>query len=247
MSMSPGAFRANAPPLDVAAMERDLGRIPAVTSVRVVVEADELQEVHLVGSAGRSPKLIGRDVQSLLAARWGIDVDHRKISVVQLEGPDDIAADQVDLTASKPAEPAQPSGSSRAAPSGAPAEQLRSVFIVGMSISVSGNQADASVTVAIGDRQATGAASGVPTWPGQCRLAAAAAIEALAALDDRAVGLAVADLTTVRVGSDDVVVTLLTSWKDGFGANLAGAATVTATGELRASAESVLAGFAASR
>jgi hypothetical protein len=237
MSMSPGAFRANAPPLDVAAMERDLGRIPAVTSVRVVVEADELQEVHIVGSAGRSPKLIGRDVQSLLAARWGIDVDHRKVSVVQLDDAEEGAAEGVDLTAP---EPPLASGS-------APAAGALSAYIVAMSISVSGNQADASVTVALGDRQATGAASGIPTWPGQRRLAAAAAVEALASLDERVAGFSVADVTTVRVGNEEVVVTMLSSWKDGFGANVAGAAPVTATGELRAAAESVLAGFAASR
>ena len=235
--MSPGAFRVNAPPLDVAAMERDLGRIPAVTSVRVIVEADELQEVHIVGSAGRSPKLIGRDVQSLLAARWGIDVDHRKVSVVQLEGAEDGAGSGVDLTAP---EPARPTGS-------APAARPQGAYIAAMSISVAGNQADASVTVALGDRRATGAASGVSSWSVQRRLAAVAAVEALAALDDRAVGFSVAEVTTVRVGSEDVVVAILSSWTDGFGTTITGAAPVTATGELRASAESVLAGFAASR
>src|SRR5207237_460293 len=90
MSMSPGAFRANTPPMDPEAMERDLTRIPAVTSARVMIEDDELREVHVVSGGNRSPKLIGRDVQSLLAAQWGIDVDHRKVSVVQLDDGDDV-------------------------------------------------------------------------------------------------------------------------------------------------------------
>src|SRR5882762_3074901 len=91
MSINPGAFRANQPVLDIPAIERDLGRITAVTSARVVVEDEQLREVHLVCAGGRSPKLVGRDAQSLLAARWGIDVDHRKVSVVQIVGEEEEA------------------------------------------------------------------------------------------------------------------------------------------------------------
>src|SRR5687767_10042236 len=93
MSMSSGAFRANAPDVDIPAMERDLSRIPAVSSARIVIQGDEVHEVHIVCGTGRSPKLIGRDVQSLLAARWGVDIDHRKVSVVQLED-----GEELDLT-----------------------------------------------------------------------------------------------------------------------------------------------------
>ena len=246
--MSPGAFRANAPAMDVEAMERDLGRIPAVTLARVVVEADELKEVHIVCGVGRSPKLVGRDVQSLLAARWGVDVDHRKVSVVQLEGGDEeeaeaIAADAEAEAAAAPAPRSRASRATPAAPVAPPVEAASSderAGIASLSLSLTGTSAQASVTVAIGEREATGTAHGMPSWAGQRRLAALATLDALASLVPGMDGFAVGDITTVRMGAEDVVVTTLSGWRDGAETNLAGAAPIGAAGELRAAAESVL-------
>ena len=239
MSMSSGAFRANAPSLDVEAMERDLGRIPAVTSARVVVEGEELRELHIVCGSGRSPKLVGRDVQSLLAARWGVDVDHRKVSVVQLEGeeplPEPSAADadsERDDAAAGPA--ARPSAATGAA-------------IATLSLSLTANAAEATVTVSSGERDATGTATGLPSSSGQRRLAAAATLGALASLEPRLMGYTVSDITLVRMGAEDVVVTTMTGWRDGVEVNVAGAAPIGGAGELRAAAESVLRAFPTAR
>ena len=231
MSMSPGAFRANAPDLDVEAMQRDLARIPAVTSARVIVEDEELREVHIVCGSGRSPKLVGRDVQSLLAARWGVDIDHRKVSVVQLEGaePGTPATDTEPQPQSPPDAPA---------PTTAPATAM--ITIESLTIALTGSGAEATVTVAAGGRQGTGRARGVPSWSGQRRLAATAALEALAELDPRLADFAVGDIAAVRMGGEDVVVTTLNGWANGIETNLAGAAPIGGAGELRAAAESVL-------
>jgi hypothetical protein len=66
------------------ALEQDLVRIMGVTSARVVGD-DSPREVHVVASAARPPKQVVRDVQSLAAARFGISIDHRIVSVVQMD------------------------------------------------------------------------------------------------------------------------------------------------------------------
>lgn len=232
--MSPGGFRANAPDLDVPAMERDLARIPAVSSVRVVVEEEQLHEVHIVCGTGRAPKLIGRDVQSLLAARWGIDIDHRKVSVVQLEG--DVNA--VDLTGEEAAD-----ALATAAPPPVTADASGAPRIVRVTVSVTGDEAEATVAMAIGERQVLGQARGGPSWVGQRRLAATAAIEALVALVPAVGTCELGDITLLGAGSDSVMVTAVSSWRDGVEHTFAGAAPVGAGGELRAAAEAVLRAF----
>ena len=71
-------------PSSFTRLEEDLLRIPGVVGARLTGE-DEVTEVHIVASNGRNPKQIVRDVQSLAAAGFGITLDHRVVSVVQLE------------------------------------------------------------------------------------------------------------------------------------------------------------------
>src|ERR671919_677812 len=64
-------------------IENDLLRVPGVMSASVVGE-ETPREIHVVATPERSPKQIVRDVQSLTSARFGISIDHRIVSVVQL-------------------------------------------------------------------------------------------------------------------------------------------------------------------
>ena len=233
MSMGPGAFRANAPALDVPAMERDLARIPAVTSARVIVEEEELTEVHVVCGPGRSPKLINRDVQSLLAARWGVDIDHRKVSVVQLTD------EEIDLTADEP--PAEEAAAPQPPPRPpAPAVATTGARVAELSVSVSDDRCEAAITIAIGDRKATGQATGIPTLEGQRRAAAGAALAALTELDSGWTAFAVREVAAIEVGGERAIVATVSGWRDGAERSSVGAATIGALGELRAAAESVL-------
>jgi hypothetical protein len=65
-------------------LEADLRLVQGVSSARIVGEK-EPSEIHIVASTGRPPKQIVRDVQSLATARFGIAIDHRIVSVVQLD------------------------------------------------------------------------------------------------------------------------------------------------------------------
>ncbi|HEU5097896.1 MAG TPA: hypothetical protein VFU22_02545 [Roseiflexaceae bacterium] len=71
--------------IDVTKIEELLRQVRGVMAVRVVQdEQGQIDELHIVGSPGRSAKQMVRDVESLLYVRGGVRVDHRKISLVQI-------------------------------------------------------------------------------------------------------------------------------------------------------------------
>jgi len=67
-------------------VEQQLTSIPGVLAVRLVPGFDrEVDELHVVTSPERGAKSTVRDVQTVLLARCGVTIDHRVISVVQLD------------------------------------------------------------------------------------------------------------------------------------------------------------------
>ncbi|MEA3408233.1 MAG: hypothetical protein U9R48_09175 [Chloroflexota bacterium] len=69
-------------------LKREMERIKGVLSASVVRDPDGgIAEIHMEASPSRHPKQIVRDTESLLYTRFGIDLDYRKISLVQLEEP----------------------------------------------------------------------------------------------------------------------------------------------------------------
>jgi hypothetical protein len=71
--------------VDEAMVEQLVTQVRGVLAVRVVVDAQkQIEEIHVVGSPGRSAKQMVRDVESILYVRGGIRLDHRKISLVQI-------------------------------------------------------------------------------------------------------------------------------------------------------------------
>lgn len=64
-------------------LEEDLQRVPGVRNARVV-GVESPSEIHIVATPERSPKQVVRDVQSLASAGFGLTIDHRIVSVVQL-------------------------------------------------------------------------------------------------------------------------------------------------------------------
>jgi len=73
--------------LDLTEVEREICRLPDVSIARIVTETDgRVSEVHIVAHPGKHPKQIARDVQSIALASFGLDIDRRVISVVQLGG-----------------------------------------------------------------------------------------------------------------------------------------------------------------
>jgi hypothetical protein len=65
-------------------LEAELAALSEVRAARVVTApGGRITEVHIVSEGAKSPKQVVRDVQTLAQARFGIQIDHRIVSVVR--------------------------------------------------------------------------------------------------------------------------------------------------------------------
>ncbi len=89
-------------------------RVRGISSCRISTDGGgEVTEVHVVATGTKSPKLIARDVETLLKAEMGIDLDYRKIGVVSIEAgfsADDPAAENPGVLNPDPDSGASPGG-----------------------------------------------------------------------------------------------------------------------------------------
>jgi len=69
-------------------VEKLLCNLPGVVSARIRTTPEGgISEIHLLTSSDRQPKQTVRDVESALLSGFNIKVDHKKISVAQMKGP----------------------------------------------------------------------------------------------------------------------------------------------------------------
>lgn len=75
-------------------LERSLCEMSDIKAARIVTGVDEaIGEIHVLASAAKGPKQLARDIESALMARYGLPIDHRKISIAQI-GDGKIAPDK---------------------------------------------------------------------------------------------------------------------------------------------------------
>lgn len=90
--MSPEEERAEVRGLDpwgLNQVEQLLSGLAGITSLKVVPDGHGgIAEVHVVSDAGVGPKQIVRNIESALLAEFGLQIDHRKISVAEVQQPD---------------------------------------------------------------------------------------------------------------------------------------------------------------
>lgn len=74
------------PSFDVSLLERELLHIRSVTAARIVcTHLGVIDEIHVVGTPTRNPKQVVRDVETLLLVQHQMRIDHRKVSLVQVD------------------------------------------------------------------------------------------------------------------------------------------------------------------
>lgn len=169
--------------VDLREVERELCRLPEVNAARIVEdEIGRPVEVHILASRSKHAKQIVRDVQSVAMAEYGLDLDRRLISVVQLEG----GAGDEHVTS-------EPVGSTR-------------VSIEGITAEKQGMRSLVRVTLSRDDVHATGTAEGSIASSTRHRLVAHATLEALRQLVPAAEATDVDTAAVVRVGQRDVAV-----------------------------------------
>ncbi|MHB9094793.1 MAG: hypothetical protein ACYC21_08970 [Eubacteriales bacterium] len=71
-------------------------QIRDVISARIVTDdLGGIAEIHVLAGSGRSPKQVVRDIESVFMAQFGVSVDHKKISVAQMQDDDTARSGEV--------------------------------------------------------------------------------------------------------------------------------------------------------
>lgn len=168
---------------EILELERELCRLPEVSAARVVTDTvGHPTEVHILANSAKHAKQVVRDVQSVAVASFGIELDRRIVSVVQLGNDGEQA--QAEAAAVEP---------------------NRSVLVDVMS-EVTGLRSLVRVTLGGGEDEAVGFAEGSVASSARHRLVAAATIDALRQLQKAAECLDIDSAQIVRVGVEDVAI-----------------------------------------
>ena len=224
--------------LDVAAVERELCRIPEVRAARIVADADGKPiEVHVLATPTKHAKQIVRDVQSVAVATVGLELDHRIISVVQLD-------DAETNGSGGPGAEGPPSSSARTISNGAGRSGARSpadrILVDSVVIARRGITCSAAVTLVRGEESASATVDGAMAASVTPRLVARATLEALRSFQPAANAAEVDTAVVVRLGGRDVAVATIVLAVPPHEDVVTGSAPVRAGGEHDAIARAVL-------
>lgn len=74
--------------MDYHSLQDKIKRLDGVEAARVVAANGHIDEIHVLARRNKTPKQIVRDVQSLSQALFGLNIDRRVVSVVQLSDAD---------------------------------------------------------------------------------------------------------------------------------------------------------------
>lgn len=168
---------------DIEAVEAELCRLPDVVAARIVTgDGGRPTEIHVLAHPGKHAKQVVRDVQSVALASFGLELDRRIVSVVQL-GPNGASTAQPETTAfaTRPA-------------------------IGTIQAQTTGLRTTVRVTLTFDQDESTGFSQGSVASAMRPRLVAAATLDALRQLEPMAESFEVDSSQIVRVGADDVAV-----------------------------------------
>jgi hypothetical protein len=147
-------------------LEDALRSLPGVQAVSVVTSASgDPVEVHVLAAPGKAAKQVVRDVQSLAMAGFGVDIDHRIVSVVQ-------------IGQGLPGELVERSP----APSPPVPDDARRAVLTSVAMRIAAHDATVTVTLGVGGEEFLGSAAGSATPSQRPRLVALAALNAVAPL-----------------------------------------------------------------
>jgi hypothetical protein len=199
----------------LAEVEQTLVGLRDVHSASIVADPNGvILEVHVVATDGRSPKQIVRDVESMLVARLGIQIDHRKISVAQIgEGG---APGPVPVEREAPA-----------AVEGTflwPSE--RRIRFVGVSVAQSQLKAEARVELALDGVNTVALESGADSPDSVLRIVAAATLKAVQQFFEGDQVFSLSAVEEASIGGKAVVVVSVVSLSDGREKTLVGSCPV---------------------
>ncbi|MFD3157878.1 hypothetical protein ACFIJ5_13570 [Haloimpatiens sp. FM7330] len=72
-------------------IECTMNSIPDIMSSKIILDDNgQIEEIHVLAYSKRNAKQISRDIQSAVTAKFHIKIDHKKISIAQVNSKDEI-------------------------------------------------------------------------------------------------------------------------------------------------------------
>lgn len=79
-------------------VEELVNELQGVASARVVLDdKNNIVELHVLSDETRNPRQIVRDIETVLLVKMGLNIDHKKISVVQFADRQEVQAKRISL------------------------------------------------------------------------------------------------------------------------------------------------------
>ena len=163
-------------------IEELIHQVRGVLSAYVsITQEGEIEEIHILGDAERTPKQIVRDIESMLVTQLGLRIDHKRVSVAQMR---------------KSGKTPQVRAVTRL--------KFRSV-----NLTVTGVAAEAQVEIEREEVVSTGIASGPSSTQNQMRLVARASLRAVEKFFSPDHSLALEELKVIPLGGEKIVVIII--------------------------------------
>jgi hypothetical protein len=167
-------------------LEDELCRLPGVLAVRVVGDRNARPvEVHVLADQSKPAKQTVRDVRAVAQTMFGIELDHRIVSVAQLDADSATGAEMPSDTATTPA----------------PRARVGRVHF-----EAEGVRAQVRVVLVEGDRELAGYADGSVAAVARPQLVASATLDAIRQGDAAAEAVHIVSADITRVGPARVAV-----------------------------------------
>jgi hypothetical protein len=173
------------PTLELQELEEELCRLGGVLAVRVVGDrVGRPIEVHVLADNSKPAKQTVRDVRSVAQTMFGLELDHRIVSVAQFDTNEN-----------------EETPSLRD-----PVRNETRVRVENVRFDSHGVRATAQVVLAVGDHQQSGFAEGSVAAIGRPQLVAAAALDALRHVEPAADAVHLSGADIARVGKNRIAV-----------------------------------------
>ncbi|HVJ50648.1 hypothetical protein [Desulfitobacterium sp.] len=167
-----------------AAYEQAIKQIRSVLGARIKASAEgEIEEIHVLANSNRNPKQIVRDVESLLATQFEAEIDHKKVSVVQIDEEDETTI---------------------------PFQETIRPKLVSVTIRTVQVTAEVKVELSVGEKILEGIAQGRSSSYNKLRLFAEATIQALTLITMEKLILVAEDVNINSLGKHKVVQSAIT-------------------------------------
>lgn len=168
-------------PVNFRELEENLTRMESVDAARIVNQGSAITELHVIAASDKPAKQVVRDVQSLAMARFGVTIDRRVISVVQ------ISPHRLELT------------------------QTARAALMRIDESPNGSRTTLEVTLRRDDEEHVGAATGPAVASARLRLVGEATINAVERTFPAIPPIALDAISLTAVGQSTVVVAIVVS------------------------------------